>query len=348
LEGLGIAWEEIADDINFAVKDTAYSLDQAAIVASRLSTSGIRPGETWTDYSGQIRDEDTMAMILRSISGTASATGGRADYAQIGNILTKMISYGKVNLQQLNELGTFGIGAKGIIAEYMNKIGYQGSTSWEESDISDITASRTSDLDPMLVIEALYDKFGEHAVKANETLTGVIANTKSALARICANFWEPLLENSGPLVGIMEVVRQSLNDLNGAIGPVVNAFAVDLAGVLDRIKGLFMNKEYIYDEDGNLVYEGDWINDKREGFGKDISCHGDYYLGEFKNGLMNGKGKLYDKNGNLLYDGDFIDCIGEGFGKLVNPDGFYYIGEIKNSQMNGKGKFYDKNGVLLY
>lgn len=255
LEGLGIAWEEIADDINFAVKDTAYSLDQAAIVASRLSTSGIRPGETWTDYSGQIRDEDTMAMILRSISGTASATGGRADYAQIGNILTKMISYGKVNLQQLNELGTFGIGAKGIIAEYMNKIGYQGSTSWEESDISDITASRTSDLDPMLVIEALYDKFGEHAVKANETLTGVIANTKSALARIGANFWEPLLENSGPLVGIMEVVRQSLNDLNGAIGPVVNAFAVDLAGVLDRIKGLFMTKEYIYDEDGNLVYD---------------------------------------------------------------------------------------------
>lgn len=255
LEGLGIAWEEIADDINFAVKDTAYSLDQAAIVASRLSTSGIRPGETWTDYSGQIRDEDTMAMILRSISGTASATGGRADYAQIGNILTKMISYGKVNLQQLNELGTFGIGAKGIIAEYMNKIGYQGSTSWEESDISDITASRTSDLDPMLVIEALYDKFGEHAVKANETLTGVIANTKSALARIGANFWEPLLENSGPLVGIMEVVRQSLNDLNSAIGPVVNAFAVDLAGVLDRIKGLFMTKEYIYDEDGNLVYD---------------------------------------------------------------------------------------------
>lgn len=255
LEGLGIAWEEIADDINFAVKDTAYSLDQAAIVASRLSTSGIRPGETWTDYSGQIRDEDTMAMILRSISGTASATGGRADYAQIGNILTKMISYGKVNLQQLNELGTFGIGAKGIIAEYMNKIGYQGSTSWEESDISDITASRTSDLDPMLVIEALYDKFGEHAVKANETLTGVIANTKSALARIGANFWEPLLENSGPLVGIMEVVRQSLNDLNSAIGPVVNAFAVDLAGVLDKIKGLFMGKEYIYDEDGNLVYD---------------------------------------------------------------------------------------------
>ena len=41
LEGLGVAWETIKDDINYGVKDTAYGLDAAAKVASQLVASNI-------------------------------------------------------------------------------------------------------------------------------------------------------------------------------------------------------------------------------------------------------------------------------------------------------------------
>ena len=55
---------------------------------------------------------------------------------------------------------------------------------------------------------------------------------------------------------------------------------------------------------GNIIYEGDWIEDKKEGNGKEIYENGEYYIGQFKNGLRNGKGKLYYANGNIKYESD--------------------------------------------
>lgn len=249
LEGLGIAWGDIFDDIDYAVTNTAYSLDQAAIVASQLASSGLKPGTTWTDKSGKTQDIDEMAMILRAISGTASATGGKADYADIGRIFTKMISYGKVYTQNLNELATYGIGAKGIVADYLNSIGYQGSTSWTESKVQDKMSDRKGGgLDPQLVIEAFYNKFAEHATAANETLSGVMANTKAALARIGESFFEPIIENGGPLVKLFEVLRKSINDVNGVIKPYIKLLGGDVADKIKDVIGIFAT----VDEEGNV------------------------------------------------------------------------------------------------
>ena len=58
--------------------------------------------------------------------------------------------------------------------------------------------------------------------------------------------------------------------------------------------------------------------------------NGEYYVGEFKNGLKHGKGILYYKNGNIKYEGYFIDDKKEGNGKYIYESGNYYIGEWKN------------------
>ena len=254
LEGLGIAWKDIYGDIDYAVTNTAYSLDQAAIVASQLASSGIKPGQMWKTFAGDERDIDTMAMILRSISGTAAATGGKADYADIGRILTKMISYGKVYTSQLNELGTYGIGAKGIIAEYLSSIGYEGRTDWTEAAVSDKMSDKSGGgLDPMVVIEALYEKFAEHATAANTTLTGVMANTRAALARIGEKFFQPIIENGGPLVKFFEALRQSINDLNKAIGPTVESMGKFVGTIIDKVTGNFL-QENIDPETGEKSY----------------------------------------------------------------------------------------------
>ena len=62
------------------------------------------------------------------------------------------------------------------------------------------------------------------------------------------------------------------------------------------------------------------------GKGKIIFYNGNYYIGQFKNGLRNGKGTEYYKNGNIKYEGDFIDGIREGNGKYIYENGSYYIG----------------------
>ena len=66
----------------------------------------------------------------------------------------------------------------------------------------------------------------------------------------------------------------------------------------------------------NILYEGDFIKDKREGKGKYYYENGEYYDGEFKNDLRNGKGIEYYKNKKVKYDGDFINDMYDGNGKF--------------------------------
>ena len=66
-------------------------------------------------------------------------------------------------------------------------------------------------------------------------------------------------------------------------------------------------KGTLYFSDGNIIYDGEWLDDKYEGNGKLFNINGEYYIGQFKNGLKHGKGKEYDKNGNIIYDGEFIN-----------------------------------------
>ena len=68
-----------------------------------------------------------------------------------------------------------------------------------------------------------------------------------------------------------------------------------------------MVKEYYIKKNGQIIYEGDWVNDDYEGHGKYINKNGDYYEGQFKNGLKNGKGKIFLSNGLIIYSGNFIN-----------------------------------------
>ena len=77
-----------------------------------------------------------------------------------------------------------------------------------------------------------------------------------------------------------------------------------------------------YDRRGILIYEGGYLNGKRNGQGKEYNFLNGIleYEGEFSDGKWNGKGKKYYK-GKLDYDGEY-----------------------KNNIRNGKGKEYDYNG----
>lgn len=68
LEGLGVAWKEIGEDINYGVKDTAYGLDEAAKAAAQMVASMDLANGYTEQQSAQMR------IALRAISGVAAMT----------------------------------------------------------------------------------------------------------------------------------------------------------------------------------------------------------------------------------------------------------------------------------
>ena len=66
-----------------------------------------------------------------------------------------------------------------------------------------------------------------------------------------------------------------------------------------------MEKEYYIIQ--NIKFEGDFINGKFEGNGKYIWENGEYYIGQWKNGLFHGKGIEYYSNGNIKNEGNWIN-----------------------------------------
>ena len=74
----------------------------------------------------------------------------------------------------------------------------------------------------------------------------------------------------------------------------------------------------------------------------------EYYIGEFKNGLMNRKGIIYYKYGKVIYFWDFVVDKFEGSGNLYYQIYDYYIGEWKDGLRHGKGAFYYKNRNIKF
>ena len=113
------------------------------------------------------------------------------------------------------------------------------------------------------------------------------------------------------------------------------------------------------------IYTGDWLNQKRIGFGKLVFENGDVYEGEF-DGNPSGKGKMTYRNGDVYEGGwkKFEDekksSIRFGHGIMIYKDGDFYEGEwddaycrtvkikysdgnvfegeLKNGRFDGKGK----------
>ena len=84
------------------------------------------------------------------------------------------------------------------------------------------------------------------------------------------------------------------------------------------------------------IYIGNWKDDRQEGEGELILKDGSRYNGQFKEGKKNGKGKI-TWNDSSYYEGDFINNYYDGYGVYMMRNKKAYIGEWKRGQMNGFG-----------
>jgi hypothetical protein len=98
--------------------------------------------------------------------------------------------------------------------------------------------------------------------------------------------------------------------------------------------------------DQNGTYEGEWVNNQRNGQGTQIFKNGVRYEGTWSNNKFHGKGTLTEKNGDY-YTGEFKHNKEDGLGYFVWISGgkfSKYVGEWKNGKMHGHGKIHYRNG----
>ncbi len=214
LEGLGVAWDDIVDDINYGVKDTAYGLDEAATAASQLVASQVQLGQE-------------MKNALRGISGTAAMTN--SSFSEIANIWTTVASNGKLMTMQLRQLSARGLNASAVLAKAM------GTT---EAAINDMVTK--GQIDFKTFAEAMDNAFGEHAKEANKTFQGALSNMNAALSRIGQKFADPVFES---LRKVFIALTDDIDAINKALQPAMDAFSTIL-GDAERVTDKFLKNEH--------------------------------------------------------------------------------------------------------
>lgn len=213
---------DIMENVKASVEGTAYSLDDAAKVASQFAATGLRAGAE-------------MEGALKGVSGVAAMTG--SDYQIIGQIFTKVAGNGRLMGDELLQLSSHGLNAAASLASYMNK--YSKSTKVTEQDVRKMVSK--GQISFKLFSAAMDDSFGEHAKKANDTFTGALGNIKAALARIGADFFSPIIKNKGTLVKAMSTIMKKIDEFHEVTKPVANLFTSTFNTTVKYFNNLIKN-----------------------------------------------------------------------------------------------------------
>jgi hypothetical protein len=79
---------------------------------------------------------------------------------------------------------------------------------------------------------------------------------------------------------------------------------------------------------GQSLYEGEWENNKANGFGILIHPDGNYYKGYFQDDKANGEGTFHYNDGTILQGKFWNDKIYDGQGMETYPDGSKFEGKF--------------------
>lgn len=242
LKGLGVEWEKISDDIDYAVSGTAYGMDSAAKAASQLVASNVELG-------------DSMKTALRGISGLAAMTN--SSYDDMARIFTTVAGNGRLMGDQLNQISARGINAAATLGKYLGK---------SEKEIRDMVSRGKIDFDTFA--KAMDSAFGEHAKEANITFQGSMSNVRAALGRIGELFVTPLIEDNGPIVKFFNTLRLVIDNIKKASAEVSGTFLRPVIKSINKATQWMRNLYHVtgntFERYGNIIRDAGGSVDKFE------------------------------------------------------------------------------------
>lgn len=293
MEGMGKSWSEFADDISYAVDGTAYGLDAAAGAAAQFATAGVKAGAD-------------MKKALRGISGTAAMAG--TSFEDMADVFTQVASMHKVTGDTLNRLSARNIDALSILSKHIGKTSEETRKMISQGKVDFATFAQAMD-----------DAFGEHAKEADRTFTGVTANIRSALSKMGALFYQPLIDNDSNVVKMLEALKNKLNEVKNLMAPTVKVITDNILAVAETGKNWINGWNLKPIETGlNRIQQilKKLLPDARIAFGNFVSSFGDLKnkLGPIGNELKKSFKSIFPSKG---YGGFEIINLSKRFDKFV-------------------------------
>ena len=118
-----------------------------------------------------------------------------------------------------------------------------------------------------------------------------------------------------------------------------------------KFKGKYLNgkrngKGREYNEDGQIIFKGEYLNDLQwNGKGYDSFNNITYELKDGKGFVK----EYYDCSKNLKFKGEYLNGQKNGIGKEYNDEGqLIFKGEYINGQKNGFGVEYNEYGLVKF
>lgn len=221
----------IESDAMQSVNDTAYTFDSAAKAAAQFAATGMRSGEQ-------------MQHALNGITGAAAMTN--SEYDDMARIFTTVAGNGKLMGDQLIQFSSRGMNVAANMKDYFNAVnsGAKDATESVKEAITTLTGGKQitegefrefvskGEISFEMFAESMYQLYGEHAKKANETLTGVIANTGSALSKMGQLFYLPIIKQNGPLVKFFDTLKSRIYDIRKFLDPIMENVSTNLVRVI--------------------------------------------------------------------------------------------------------------------
>ena len=113
-------------------------------------------------------------------------------------------------------------------------------------------------------------------------------------------------------------------------------------------EGVLQGKGEEYDQEGLLIYVGNFVDGVRSGDGTLYKGGILAYEGQFSGGVANGTGTAY-ADGVKCYQGAFVDGLYQGEGTAYYPDGTRaYAGSFAAGAYEGEGTEYTQDGQVRY
>lgn len=265
LEGLGIAWSKVGDQITSAVQGTAYGMDSAAKAASQLAAAGVDIGNKFKkafDYDTTGKMIDEMEMALSAISGVAAQTN--SNYDDIARVFMQVSATGKLMTQDMNQIAARGVNVTATLAKQLGKT---------QAEVREMVSK--GQIDFKMFSEAMYDAFAKNAFKANDTFKGAMANMLAALSKTGERFAGPVIRQMIPVFNSLRLAINKVND-------EVNLFSTNDVAAQSKAKDalkesvLAIKKLEQAKEDGSITTKE--YNDKIKELNKNLDDSKKAYL----------------------------------------------------------------------
>ncbi|KAL4483005.1 hypothetical protein ABPG74_019031 [Tetrahymena malaccensis] len=192
--------------------------------------------------------------------------------------------------------------------------------------------------------------FGINTVQVKKGIFPFVQNNEfEELVRIAFKMMQVEPKNRIQILdSIQELKKLQKNTLNDQIGELAEYKIVQYTdgrkyeGYLQNEMRNGKGKIYFNQTSPYKMYQGDWLNDKIEGFGIFEFKNGDIYEGNFINNYFKGKGICFYNENSIYkkYEGEWNDNKYEGYGILELKSGDRYEGNFKSGLKQGKGKYF--------